>query len=424
MKVWAATIAMDFDTVLAFDFSTGKKCLTCQICKLFEGFCRDKTRPDGYHSRCKQCFKEQKAGLWTDHVPRARMYAQWRQEKTCVICGKCFTPTSKSNARSTTCSPTCCNAKISKTRIDVLSRIVRTRKCAHCETEFCPTQGKRRCCSEACRLAQREMGLPVRRDSVKYHCSLYYSNCEICKALMIGRRKHAGRFCSVVCRKVNWSRLKVDGRALGQKRRTSPTNDCAICGNAFAVSPRETHYKCCSPKCTSELRATYKRTEGITLNCKQCKNDFPARYGQRFRLFCSMDCYTKWMPGNMPSGESSAMWRGGTHILRGESWLEARSAARKRDKYTCQDCGKTRSQLKRCPDVHHIVPFRLFGMDKHGEANDLSNLISLCMSCHHKAEGVESRHIAWKTRRTNGSFVGTRPGRTYKKKQPVAIATG
>jgi 5-methylcytosine-specific restriction endonuclease McrA len=57
---------------------------------------------------------------------------------------------------------------------------------------------------------------------------------------------------------------------------------------------------------------------------------------------------------------------------------------RKRDGYRCQHCGKTQKQNGRSLDVHHIRPFRLF--DNYTDANELDNLISLCMSCHGKAE--------------------------------------
>jgi len=36
--------------------------------------------------------------------------------------------------------------------------------------------------------------------------------------------------------------------------------------------------------------------------------------------------------------------------------------------------------------VHHLRPFRCFGLSRHLEANALTNLIALCHSCHRKAE--------------------------------------
>jgi predicted HNH restriction endonuclease len=47
-------------------------------------------------------------------------------------------------------------------------------------------------------------------------------------------------------------------------------------------------------------------------------------------------------------------------------------------------CGITEEEHGRQLDVHHKVPFRLF--DSPIEANRLSNLISVCPSCHKKLE--------------------------------------
>ncbi len=66
----------------------------------------------------------------------------------------------------------------------------------------------------------------------------------------------------------------------------------------------------------------------------------------------------------------------------GPTWPQIRDRARARDKYTCQVCGAV--ETNRQHDVHHKVPFRAFA--SFVEANRLENLITLCPSCHHKAE--------------------------------------
>jgi DEAD/DEAH box helicase domain-containing protein len=66
----------------------------------------------------------------------------------------------------------------------------------------------------------------------------------------------------------------------------------------------------------------------------------------------------------------------------GPTWPQIRDRARARDKYTCQVCGAV--ETNRQHDVHHKVPFRAF--TSFVEANRLENLITLCPSCHHKAE--------------------------------------
>lgn len=66
----------------------------------------------------------------------------------------------------------------------------------------------------------------------------------------------------------------------------------------------------------------------------------------------------------------------------GPGWSQIRDRVRARDKYTCQVCGAV--ETNRQHDVHHKIPFRAF--TSYIEANRLENLITLCPSCHHKAE--------------------------------------
>lgn len=73
----------------------------------------------------------------------------------------------------------------------------------------------------------------------------------------------------------------------------------------------------------------------------------------------------------------------------GASWPAARRAALERDGHRCQVCGTSRASGT-ILHVHHKAPFRTFGSAT--QANDLSNLVTLCPSCHHRAEqGVRVR---------------------------------
>jgi len=54
-----------------------------------------------------------------------------------------------------------------------------------------------------------------------------------------------------------------------------------------------------------------------------------------------------------------------------------REQIRKRDNYTCQECGKHQKELKRKLSVHHI--------DYNKKNNSIFNLISLCLKCHIKS---------------------------------------
>jgi DEAD/DEAH box helicase domain-containing protein len=66
----------------------------------------------------------------------------------------------------------------------------------------------------------------------------------------------------------------------------------------------------------------------------------------------------------------------------GANWPAQRNRTRDRDGYRCQMCGSP--EQAREHDVHHKIPFRQFA--SYQQANQLSNLITLCRSCHHRAE--------------------------------------
>ena len=58
---------------------------------------------------------------------------------------------------------------------------------------------------------------------------------------------------------------------------------------------------------------------------------------------------------------------------RSEEFKRIREEIRKRDNYTCQECGKTADELKVPLCIHHI--------DGNPENFDSDNLITLCMTC-------------------------------------------
>lgn len=57
---------------------------------------------------------------------------------------------------------------------------------------------------------------------------------------------------------------------------------------------------------------------------------------------------------------------------RGDDWKIQSKAALKRDKHSCQLCMKMPKKVH----VHHIIPYRK------SKDNSLTNLITLCPSCH------------------------------------------
>lgn len=82
----------------------------------------------------------------------------------------------------------------------------------------------------------------------------------------------------------------------------------------------------------------------------------------------------------------------------GPGWPSARDAARTRDGHICRQCGAVERE-DRAHHVHHIRPFREFGYvpgenRNDREANHIDNLITLCPTCHHRAESARGKRSA------------------------------
>ena len=66
----------------------------------------------------------------------------------------------------------------------------------------------------------------------------------------------------------------------------------------------------------------------------------------------------------------------------GPQWQRIRKLVLQRDSYTCQSCGAV--ERERPHHVHHKVPLRSFTSLE--QAHAFENLVTLCQSCHHRAE--------------------------------------
>lgn len=88
-------------------------------------------------------------------------------------------------------------------------------------------------------------------------------------------------------------------------------------------------------------------------------------------------------PETIQALEAQNLWNSSPNNY-GPTWTKLREQARMRDGYRCQMCGLP--ETSRSHDVHHKVPFRAFSSPV--EANQLSNLVTLCPPCHRKAESA------------------------------------
>ena len=220
-------------------------------------------------------------------------------------------------------------------------------------------------------------------------------------------KRGEGKFCS----------LKCSGKQKSQKIKRI----CEICGKEFFVIPstiKRGGGRFCSYKCMGKWESNNRRGKNsygwkggrVEQVCKNCGKRFLVKV-YRLKLkdrvkFCSVECKKKWKRENpLPeeirekmsearkkyfsikenlekiSGDKSHLWKGGItpiYIMRlsGSKWKVIIKKVYKRDNYQCQLCGKKGGKL----NAHHIIPWRVSHNDK------MSNLITLCRSCHSKIE--------------------------------------
>lgn len=84
-------------------------------------------------------------------------------------------------------------------------------------------------------------------------------------------------------------------------------------------------------------------------------------------------------------GAAHHNWTGGYKHWKHKEWNEIRKKIKERDNYICQECGKKeQDSIIQCGQplqVHHIIPYRI------SKNHNVDNLITLCSSCHSKADG-------------------------------------
>lgn len=170
---------------------------------------------------------------------------------------------------------------------------------------------------------------------------------------------------------------------------------CEQCGQPFTYARHQTRGRFCSRSCWGHWLANHARgamSPNFGRHFGRPKHLPPATYvacgscGQPFRIkpshadrrrFCSKACAGRahW------HGAANPRWVGGREPYYGPSWRSAQRAVRLRDPI-CQRCCILPETNGKALDVHHLIPFRTFGVARHAEANALSNLIALCHNCH------------------------------------------
>ena len=215
------------------------------------------------------------------------------------------------------------------------------------------------------------------------------------------------KYCSDDCRSVAYEQ---EGEANNNYRGAKESTQCEICGTDFEYYPSEKEGLYC-PECVESENwrhnpdisgADNPRWSGgkLELECAVC-GDTVERYPSNVTgevTLCDRNCFTDWLSDAF-TGEGHPNWEGGGTDNYGKGWNRVRRQALERDDHECVVCGTTSEELGRNPDVHHIVPVRLFDQTDgrtREDAHDLNNVVSLCPGCHRSAEfGNIPRQRLW-----------------------------
>lgn len=260
----------------------------------------------------------------------------------------------------------------------------------------CPICGKeytykrsspKQTCSRACHLA-----------SLPKHIT---TNCPTCGKEFTYRHSWPRKYCSNVCA----------GKAnIGNIAHFTPSGidaTCEQCGKGYRVHRSESRGRFCSLQCFG----AWQKVHGIRgakhhqwgkpfgrsalppnpaiLTCPICGKVYEAKQSQakRGRRCCSRKCQGIWhSENNVVTGPNNPHWKSGrVPDYYGPNWPRTQRAVRERDQ-VCLGCGVSPEELGRELDVHHLTPFRDFGLERYEEANRLDNLVALCPACHKRWE--------------------------------------
>jgi endogenous inhibitor of DNA gyrase (YacG/DUF329 family) len=220
------------------------------------------------------------------------------------------------------------------------------------------------------------------------------TQCPTCGREFWYKRSWPRKYCSHAC------------KGVAMQKPPRPSTLCEVCGASFITHPAKRN-RFCSLACwgrwssanlVGESHHNTGREFGrptnagpvVTATCQICGADFVTKTShQNRRHTCSKQCQNVWQ-SRTQSGENSPAWRGGHLPYYGPSWHSAKRATRRRDG-VCQDCGTAPEVQGKALDVHHLVPFRAYGVERHEEANRLENLVALCVRCHLNREWASNR---------------------------------
>ncbi|MFB6104637.1 MAG: HNH endonuclease [Halobacteriaceae archaeon] len=221
------------------------------------------------------------------------------------------------------------------------------RSCAQCSTRFFSSHEKKYCSDECLEAAAPYAG----EKNANFQGKREHTTCESCgEGFTYYPSEKPGLYCSQCVEAGGWRTVPgLEGEDSPRWKGGKVDVECEICGESIERFPSEI---------TSEVTV------------------------------CSEDCQAKWLSAAF-EGEGHPNWAGGPSSSYGTGWNRVRTEALQRDGYACQICGKDKAAIGRNPDVHHIVPVRWFRNEdgfEERDAHTLENVVSLCVSCHRRAD--------------------------------------
>lgn len=209
--------------------------------------------------------------------------------------------------------------------------------------------------------------------------------------------EYSKKYCTDECRD---RAVSYEGEDNSNYRGGKKSTTCELCGEAFEYYPCAKLGKFCSRCVEKASWRTAPRLEGeenprwnggkLTLSCDVCGvtvERHPSAVNGEATL-CSRDCLNDWLSESF-TGDGHPNWCGGGNEAYGSGWNPVRKRALERDDYACIVCEIDAEELGRNPDVHHLIPVRVFvesPLLTIDDAHTLDNVVSLCPGCHRRAE--------------------------------------
>ncbi|MGV9141480.1 MAG: HNH endonuclease [Promethearchaeota archaeon] len=190
-----------------------------------------------------------------------------------------------------------------------------------------------------------------------------------------------GKFCSKKC--------------YGKSKEDKVEVECEYCDDVFKITSKKSEKR---RFCSAECHKNYIKKHRNEVECHQCGEKFsrkPYSVKRSNKNFCSMECKNKYQSYIM-SGERNPNWNGGYEPYYGANWIDVKKKIKERDRDKCCICGDDNIL-----HIHHIIPMRFYQSRKNFDdewylkANDESNLITLCNSCHRSVHNSDSHPLLY-----------------------------